>query len=44
MGITPELRGWASVQDTMKRHDAAVVKDFADDINTLLVFVSRPKP
>ena len=34
------LTGWEFVQETMLRHDEDMIVDFADDIDTLLVFVS----
>ena len=33
------LRDWAAIRAHLKRHDAAMVKDYEDDINTMLVFV-----
>lgn len=32
--------GWPVIEDYMSRHDHRMVKDVADDIDTLLVFVS----
>ena len=37
------LRDWAAIRAHLKRHDAAMVKDYEDDINTMLVFVSNPR-
>ena len=34
------LEGWEFVQETMLSHDEDMIADFADDIDTLLVFVS----
>ena len=34
------MESWAAVQDEMYKHDAAMVKDYAEDIDNLLVFVS----
>lgn len=39
-GQDPEMESWAAVQDEMYKHDAAMVKDYAEDIDNLLVFVS----
>ena len=34
------LKGWDLMQDTILSHDEDMIADFADDIDTLLVFVS----
>ena len=34
------LQGWDLMQDTILSHDEDMIADFADDIDTLLVFVS----
>ena len=34
------LRDWAAIRAHLKRHDDEMVGDYADDINTMLVFVS----
>ena len=36
----PVLRGWDFIQESILRHDEDMIADFADDIDTLLVFVS----
>ena len=38
MGST--LKGWEFIQETILSHDEDMIADFADDIDTLLVFVS----
>ena len=35
------LEGWDFIQDRMLSHDENMISDYADDIDTLLVFVSR---
>lgn len=37
---TPTLHGWAGIEDHMFAHDIGMVSGYADDIDTLLVFVS----
>ena len=34
-----KLQGWAAIQNHLLSYDTAVVKDYTDDIDTLLVFV-----
>lgn len=34
------LSGWPAIEDYLQKHDAGMVKDYSDDIDTLLVFVS----
>lgn len=34
------LSGWTGIEHHMAKHDTGMVKDYADDIDTLLVFVS----
>ncbi|KAJ3524188.1 hypothetical protein NM688_g8605 [Phlebia brevispora] len=34
----PPSSGWPVVEDYMRKHDDRMIKDFADDIDTLLVF------
>ena len=34
------LTGWAGVEDHLMKNDTGMMKDYADDIDTLLVFVS----
>lgn len=36
----PPLSGWSGIQHHLSQHDFVMVKDHADDIDTLLVFVS----
>ena len=36
----PEMDGWAGIEDHLMKHDSRVLKDHAEDIDTLLVFVS----
>ena len=35
------LSGWEGIENHVMKHDTAEMKDYADDIDTLLVFVSR---
>ena len=35
------LKGWECMQETLLSHDEDMISDFVDDIDTLLVFVSR---
>lgn len=35
----PELSGWGGIEDHLSKYDRGWVKDYADDIDTLLVFV-----
>lgn len=35
-----ETSGWAFMEEYNRRHDTSFVKDFAEDIDTMLVFVS----
>ena len=37
----PHLQGWAGVEDDMMTHDEDRMEDYADDIDVLLVFVSK---
>ena len=39
-GGTP-LKGWDFIQEKVLSHDEDMIADYADDIDTLLVFVSR---
>ena len=34
------LSGWSAIENYLQKHDLGVVQDYADDIDTLLVFVS----
>lgn len=34
------LSGWSGIEDHLMKHDTGRVKDYLDDIDTLLVFVS----
>ena len=34
------MRGWSAIEAYLQKHDSGKVKDYADDIDTLLVFVS----
>lgn len=34
------LFGWAGIEDHLMKYDTGKIKDFMDDIDTLLVFVS----
>lgn len=34
------LSGWAGIEDHLMTNDAGEMEDYADDIDTLLVFVS----
>ena len=36
----PELSGWAGIEDHLLKHDNVRMKDYMDDIDALLVFVS----
>ena len=36
----PNLSGWAGIEDHLMTHDDAAMSDYADDIDTMLVFVS----
>ena len=36
----PAAKGWDVIQDKILTHDEVMIGDFADDIDTLLVFVS----
>lgn len=36
---SPSVAGWNTIQDSMTKYDEATMKDFTDDIDTLLVFV-----
>ena len=36
-----QKHGWSAVSENIKIHDEGMVKDYADDVDTLLVFVSR---
>ena len=36
--------GWAGIEHHMVKHDSDMVKDYADDIDTLLVFVRKQNP
>lgn len=38
---SPDVSCWSSVEDYTKRHDSSFADVYSDDINTLLVFVSR---
>jgi hypothetical protein len=38
--MAPILSGWTGIEDYMLKHDTVRMKDHADDIDTLLVFVS----
>ena len=35
------VSSWAGIEDHMMKHDTAMVKDYVDDIDSLLVFVSH---
>ena len=37
------LKGWAFIQDKVLSHDEDMISDYADDIDTLLVFVSSQR-
>lgn len=39
-GLTPNSTGWAAMAKTMREVDEAKVKDYKEDIDTLLVLVS----
>ena len=32
---------WSNIESYFRRHDVGMIQDLDDDINTLLVFVSR---
>ncbi|KIP10907.1 hypothetical protein PHLGIDRAFT_185490 [Phlebiopsis gigantea 11061_1 CR5-6] len=34
------LPGWAGIEEHFMKYDSSVMKDFADDIDTLLVFAA----
>lgn len=36
----PGLKDWTAIRAHLKRHDDEMIKDYEDDINTMLVFVS----
>ena len=38
------LTGWAGVEDHLMKNDTGMMKDYSDDIDTLLVFVSSIAP
>ena len=38
--IAYDLKGWDAIQQNIHLHDQDMIKDFSDDIDTLLVFVS----
>lgn len=38
------LNGWSAIENYVQKHDSGMVKDYADDIDTLLVFVSISVP
>lgn len=33
--------GWPAVEEYVQEHDESMVRDYADDVDTLLVFVSH---
>ena len=35
------LSGWEGIENHVMKHDTAEMKDYTDDIDTLLVFVNR---
>lgn len=35
----PKLSGWGGIEDHLSKYDSGWAKDYADDIDTLLVFV-----
>lgn len=35
-----KLSGWAAIEDRVFQHDAGMMKNYSEDIDTLLVFVS----
>ena len=39
-----ELTGWEAVQQNMRLHDEDMIKDFSEDIDTLLSFVRAAYP
>ena len=39
-GRTVELSGWAGIEHYLLKHDTLKLKDYADDVDALLVFVS----
>lgn len=41
---TKNLSGWAAIEDSLLKYDLGRVKDYTDDIDTLLVFVSPRAP
>ena len=38
------LEGWDFIQEKILSHDEDMISDYADDIDTLLVFVSSERP
>ena len=39
MASCATLHGWAGIEDHLAKHDSSTMRDYADDIDTLLVFV-----
>lgn len=37
----PDTESWSAVEGELKTHDQQMVKDYAEDVDNLLVFVSR---
>ena len=37
---TTQLSGWEGIENHVMKHDTAGMKDYADDIDTLLAFLS----
>ena len=42
--VEPELTGWARLSDLIRNHDKERIEDVKEDVDTLLVFVSRLTP
>ena len=38
--MLPLSSGWNEIEEHLKKYDESVIRDLADDIDTLLVFVS----